>query len=194
MNITQEQKNFIESIIIECSGYRGNEHLLDKFCDEIIRRAYNLISKPNDLENSRVYVKRIANFAIMEVVKSSKEAADLNKAVPVVSVDSIEQISSAANYEFDENGDIIINYDISFEEISEKIDTLTKKQIKNIQNVILNLEKDDNTVNYKEIFELRYVSGLNNTEIGEKLELQESEVDKRLLLMLNSVRKEVFSA
>ena len=59
MNITQEQKEFIENIIKDSHGYEGNESLLDEFFNEVVRRSYSLISKQNELDNVKFYIKRI---------------------------------------------------------------------------------------------------------------------------------------
>jgi RNA polymerase sigma factor (sigma-70 family) len=177
MNITQEQKEFIENIIKECHGYKGNEYLLDEFYNEVIRRAYSLISKQNELENVKVYVKRIANTSILEIIKTFSGS---NKTANI-------------NYEIDDNGDIALNYDISFEEVSDKQVCLSENQINQIKEIVCNFDKENNISFYKDIFELRYLKGLNNTEIAKKLEINELEVDKNLLFMLNKLQKEVFS-
>ena len=186
MNITQEQKEFIENIIKECHGYKGNEHLLDEFCNEVIRRAYSFISKQNEFNGIKVYLKKIANVAIFEVIKNSANLTELNK-------NTDEQETLNVGYEFDENGDIALNYDISFEDVPDKPICLSENQINQIKNIVCNIDEKNNPDFYKNIFELRYLKGLNNNKIAEKLEIEEFEVDKKLLFMLNKVRKEIFS-
>jgi len=190
MNITQAQKEFIENIIKECPGYVGYEYLLDEFCNEVIRRAYSFISKQNELDNIKVYVKRIAKSAILEVIKNSKDLSVSNKAN---NNDFEKQEALTFGYEFDENGDIALNYDISFEKVPDNEVHLSESQINRIKEIIGNIDKKNNTNFYKNIFELRYLKGLNNNEIAEKLAIEESEVDKKLLFMLGKVKKEVFS-
>jgi len=189
MNITQEQKEFIENIIKECPCYRDNEYLLEEFYNEVVRRAYSLVSKQNELDNIKVYIKRIANSAIMEVIKNPA-----NFSIPGKDnrENSCEQEALNINYECDENGDIALNYDISFEEVSEKQVSLSESRIGQIKEIICNIDEKNSSELYKNIFELRYLKGLNNNEIAEKLEIKEFEVDRKLLFMLNKIRKEVF--
>ena len=177
MNITQEQKEFIENIIKECHGYKGNEYLLEEFFNEVIRRAYSLVSKQNELDNIKVYIKRIANSVILEVLKNFSGS---NKTANI-------------NYAVDENGDIALNYDISFGDVSCKQASLTKSKINQVKKIICNIDDENNSDFYKNIFELRYLKGLNNNEIAEKLEINVSEVDKKLLFMLRKVKQEVFA-
>ncbi|OGH97548.1 MAG: hypothetical protein A2039_07100 [Candidatus Melainabacteria bacterium GWA2_34_9] len=184
MNITQEQKEFIENIIKECPGYKGHEYLLDEFCNEVIRRAYSLVSKQSELNTIKVYIKRIANTAIIDVIKNS-----INQ--PCSYKDNGEQEPLNIGYEFDENGDIALNYDISFEEVSEKQVSLSESQINQIKEIICNIDENNNSGFHKNIFKLRYIKGLNNNEIAETLEINEPEVDKKLLFMLNKVGKEI---
>lgn len=189
MNITQEQKEFIENIIKDAHGYEGNESLLDEFFNEVVRRSSTLISKQNELDNIKFYIKRIANTVIFELIKTSAKPNIIkktdNKASAPADVLKI-------GYEFDENGDIALNYDISFEEVSSKKTCLSKIQIKKIEEIVYNLDEENKSDFYENIFKLRYLKGLNNSEIAERLEIKESEVDKKLLFIINKVRKEVF--
>lgn len=190
MNITQEQKEFIENIIKECPSYKGHESLIDQFCNEVIRRAYSLFSKQNDLNGLKIYLKRIVTASIIDVIKNSiNQSCSYN----LNNNDSEEQKTFNIGYDFDENGDIALNYDIPFEEETEKQACLSESRINQIKEIICNLEEKNNSGFYKNIFESRYLKGLNNTEIAEKLEMKESEIDKMLLFMLGKVRKEVFS-
>ncbi len=188
MNITQEQKEFIENIIKENPCYRGNEHLFDEFFNEVIRRAYSLISRQNDFDNIRIYIKRIVSTVILEVVKKSSNMSAINK---LGIVDAEQKKSVNICYEFDENGDIALNYDISFEEVSSKHVELSQMQISNIKNIIYRLDEENNCGIYKNIFELRYLKGLNNNQIAQKLDIKEKDLDKKLLFMLGKVNKEI---
>jgi len=202
MIIMQEQKEFIENIIKECSGYKENEALLDEFCDEVIRRADTLLADKNninDLNGIKIYLKRIANTVITHVTQN---ATDLTVSSVIENQKFItqnkRQESVSIDYELDENGDIALNYDydLSFEgeEVVEKLKQKhpTESQIKSIKNNICDLDKKNPSLLYKNIFEMRYSSGLNNQEIAQLLEIKESEVDKNLLFMLNNLKKEVF--
>jgi len=190
MNITQEQKEFIENVIKECQGYKGHEYLLDEFCNEVIRRAYSFVSKQNELDSIKVYLKRIANTAIIDVIKNSINQTGSYKSADR---DCDGQEDLYIGYEFDENGDIALNYDISFEEVSGKQVCLSESQINQIKEIICNIDENNNSGFYKNIFELRYLKGLNNSDIAEKLEIEDLDVDKKLLFMLNKVKEKVFS-
>lgn len=181
MNITQEQKEYIESIIKECPGYKGNECLLDDFCNEVIKRAYSFVSEQKELDTVKIYLKRIANSAILEVIRNSISSS-LNK---------VEKDDFVIDCEFDENDDIALNYDISFETSQEEDIFLTENQINNIKEFICKSDEDNHF--YKNLFEMRYLKGLNNLEIAERLEIKESEVNKKLLFLLGNIKKEVFS-
>ena len=186
MNITREQKEFIENIIKECSGYKENENLLDEFCNEVIRRAYSLVSDQKELNNIKIYIKRIANAAILDVIKNSVK-------LPVFNKNDIGYSEEALNigYDCDENGDIALNYDITFEKISRKLVCLSEHQVNQVKEIISNIDEKNNLVFCKNIFDLKYSKGLNNNEIAKRLEINESEVDKKLLFMLSKIRKEV---
>lgn len=186
MQITYEQKIFIENIIKECHGYEGNEHLLDKICDEVIRRSTKLFSSRKELGSIRVYLKRIVNYAIFEVIN--------NPANTYVDCYNAETINKNADndYKFNYNDDIAYDYELSFEEDSDKTADLSENKINSIKNIICVINKENHSSFYKNIFELRYIKGFNNSEIAESLNLTESEVDKKLVFMLNRIREEVF--
>ncbi len=160
MQITPEQKEFIESIIKETPAYKKNEFLMQEFCDETIRRAYNLVTSPKERNSVKPYLKRVINSVMMEIIKNSV-------------------------CEFNDNEDISISYDFSSKDNSDEKNSLTEDKINQIKEIIDKMDKN--------IFEFRYIKGLSNKEIGENLEISEYDVDRRLLLMLNRINKEVFA-
>lgn len=161
MIITSEQKLIIENIIKECHGYKGNEHLLEAFFDEVVRKADALISNQKDINNIKVYLKRIANVAILEV---SKRPASYTYMAP--------------SKDF-------------FEEIPDKQSFLEESQIYIIENTLNTLAENDDSGLYKKIFKFRYLDGLKNNEIAHNLDIEESEVNKKLLFILNNLSQKI---
>jgi DNA-directed RNA polymerase specialized sigma24 family protein len=168
MIITQEQKEFIENIIKECYGYKGNEDLLGEFCDEVLRRAYSFLSEKNDLNQIKVYLKRIANSAILDVIKNqiNQPALESVHDTPVCNEP---------------------DYNISYEEESVNQFFIDDNQINSIKSIVNNINKTNPSMSYREIFEHRYVKGLNNQEISEALNIREFDINERLLFMLKEI-------
>ncbi len=72
MIITPEQKTEIENIIKECHGFKNNEHLLEKFTDEVVKRAGSFLKGKKSIDSIKVYLKRIANIVILELTSKSE--------------------------------------------------------------------------------------------------------------------------
>jgi len=177
MNITQEQKEFIENIIKEVPAYKGKEYLLEEFYNEVIRRAYSFISKQEDLLEIKVYIKRIANVVVFDVFKNSDKYINKNNEPEFSSIDELCETE--------------ISYDIDFQGQTQENKTLSKNQVEEINEIICSLEEENNYNIYKEIFFLRYQKGFSNLEVAETLEISETEADKRLLFMLEKIQGKV---
>lgn len=177
MNITQDQKEFIESIIKEVPAYKGKEFLLEEFYNEVVRRAYSFISKQEELSEIKVYIKRIANLVVFEISKNSDKYLNQNNEQDLTSAEEICETE--------------VNYNIDFQEQEQQKQNLSDTQVKNIQEIICSLEEENNYNIYKEIFFLRYKKGFSNLEIAETLEISDIEVDKRLLFLLEKIQDEI---
>lgn len=192
MQIKQEQREYLENIIKSSPVYNGNDNLLEDFLNETVKRAYDLVSEEQNLDSIKIYLKRIANSVILDVIKNS-----INQSVSSNGIGNLkteEKKSSGIVYECDENGDISIDYDMSFDKTPEEKTILSEQQINRIKEVVSAIDSEEQALVYKNIFELRYFKGFNNLEIAEKLEISEYDVDKKLLFILNKINEEVFCA
>ena len=178
MIISQEQRIQIEDIIKECSGYKGNEYLLDKIFEEVVRRTDSLISGNKDIGDIKIYLKRVANIVILEITNNPESFAE-------------RQISPVTEQceQFNEDKDEFPLSTSSFSEIEESRPVLSVTQVNLIKNSLKYLEQDAELCG--EIFRLRYLQKLSSMQIAARLGIVESEVDNKLVFLLSNLSQEV---
>ena len=53
--------------------YKGNEHLLEKFCSEVYKKSYLLLDSVSNMDSLKNYLSRVVETSIHSVIKSNLE-------------------------------------------------------------------------------------------------------------------------
>jgi len=148
----------------------------------------SIIKEAPGFKNNEYLLEEFYNETIRRaynLISSPKDISIVKPYLKRVINSVIIEIIKISSDNFTENQDIQINYDFSLKELNNDKNFLTQDKISKIKQLISKMDKN--------IFEFRYIKGLSNKEIAEKLEIDVDEVDQKLLLMLQSVREEVFT-
>jgi RNA polymerase sigma factor (sigma-70 family) len=192
--INSEQREFIKKIITECPVYAGQEALLEEFCNETCIQAQNLLKGKANLEPLKAYIKRIANLSILEVLKRSRQEENIS--INTITEDFFVQSDVTQEHLRTQNKQP--DWDLASKNPNQKFIlpsqiSLSDNQISNIKTIISNNNKENRLKQCKDIFELRYLQGLSNSEIANHLEMDVLDVDNKLLFLLNEIKQECFS-
>ena len=73
----EKYSSIIENIVRKSPKFSGNEDLVNEFCNEIIKRSYNLILCMDNSQNPETYLNRISRPAIIQVLKDNERLKSL---------------------------------------------------------------------------------------------------------------------
>ena len=177
MEITQEHQLLIQNIVKTNNRFSGNEDLFEDFCSETIKRSYKVISSMSNITNLEGYLKKVATSAILEVLKTSgrlrRSVSGYTKTAEILM--SAENIIKHEDTSYDNYLETIPDPSAYFEE-----NLISKDLVNNVISQLYSINARNKEKNFITLFECRYVQGLKQSEIAEKMELSQGEVSKRL--------------
>ena len=185
MELAQEKVDLIKKIIKTDKKYTNNEDLFDDFFNETYKRSF-LIIKTVENENSlEAYLRRIVTTSIVMVLKDSGRIRRTKEGfIPTAEI-SIEQITEEKN----KYSDVNISYDIvDLTDGPEEV-IIKKETLQTLIDAISIAHINNPSKQYIELYELRYVKGLKQSQIAEALNLSQSEVSKRLFELMEQVKE-----
>jgi RNA polymerase sigma factor (sigma-70 family) len=180
---TQEYRGLIEKMILNNRRFSGNEDLLEDFCSETFKRSYLIISSVKNVEHVENYLGKVANSAIMEVLKTSGRLAKTSSGYKKIKQEVIQNQDDFKNYP-----DEII-YDIPDPAVNIEEKVINKETVEKIAEIILLIDTKDPEKNYLDIFKLRYIQSKKQTEIAQELDLSQSEISKRLVELTKKINE-----
>ncbi|MFA6988815.1 MAG: sigma-70 family RNA polymerase sigma factor [Candidatus Gastranaerophilaceae bacterium] len=181
MEVAQEYRGLIEKMILGNKRFSGNEDLLEDFCSETFKRSYFIISSVKNVEYVENYLNKVANSAILGVLKESGRLTKTSSGYQKIKQEMVQ---------FKDNTEVYaeeIIYDIPdpATNIEEKI--INKETLEKIAEIIFLIDKKDPEKQYLGLFKLRYIQNKRQTEIADELELSQSEISKRLVEMTQKI-------
>lgn len=178
--LPERYRPLIEKIIKSNSRFSGNEDLLEDFCSETFKRCYKILSSTDSIVNFEAYLHKVANSAILDVLRSSGRLRRLKSGYKKVKTESLSQ-----SYNTDESFDII--FDIPDPNPGVEEDVIKHEEIKLIRKALKDLDTEFQEKQFLKIFQLRYIEGKRQAEIAQILNLSQGEVSKRLINLAKKV-------
>lgn len=175
MELTQEYRNFVESIIKNNRRFSGNEELFDFIYSETIKRSGSILTTFTDMANSEIYINKIVNAVIFEALKNK---GNIKKVEHIPSQSEENSKTSIKSYDLDEFGEILL--DIQDPTPNIQCGIIDKKEINEIKNAVLALNKQEPDKKYYDIFVMRYIDGIVQSKIAADIKISENEVSRRL--------------
>ncbi|MBR1942958.1 sigma-70 family RNA polymerase sigma factor [bacterium] len=191
-----EQKSLIEKFVRANKNFKGNEDLFDDFCSESLQKSYmvfNSISNPQKIES---YISKVVHTSILGVLKDYGRVRREKSgyvATKEIKVSDFAKEPSRVQYkeEYPVREEVIISPKQTFtssfvwdfpdpKESAEEI-LITKDCLQRIADSVCVIHNELPSQQFYDIFNLRYIKGCKQAEIGKKLGLSQSEVSKRLM-------------
>lgn len=186
MELAQDKIELIERLIKTNRKFINNEDLYDDFFNEACKRSLPIISTISSDATLEVYLKKIATTSILNVLKDSGRIRRTHADFVPTKETSIEEtpVSSYSNV----YTDVKITYEpIDFDNGPE--DTAIKNEVLGmVINSIEKINEAEPDKRYLDLYRLRYVEGMTQTEIANELNLSQSEVSKRLFRLMQNVK------
>ena len=216
LQINKDHKALIESVIRESSKFKGNEELIELFCEAIYKKSYLLIDAIRDMSRLRRHLQMICDSCMDQIIKEKQkfdetriykqieQSAKLKDEIVSVKKQSPLDEKEFINQEIERNriNEQIINLKEEIQR-SEKYDStdglidpiefcpqkrISEHTIEKLVKLIKQIDEQHPTKNYYKIFSLRYVKKLNQTDIARELKISQVELSKRFVELIKLVK------
>ena len=218
LQINNEHKMLIESVIRESAKFRGNEELIDIFIEAIYKKSYLLMDAIRDVARLKRHLMMISDSCMEQVIKEKRKFEQTKIYRQVEKNEKLkEDIVSVKKTPLAEP-----------EDLNEEFKThQAKESLINLKEEIQRSEKYDSTdvlidpadfcpqkrvsehtldkliqivkaiggkfpkKRYYEIFKLRYIKKYNQTEIAREMKISQVELSKRFVELIKLTRENI---
>lgn len=180
MLLVEEQRSLIEKIVRANKNFIGNEDLFEDFCSEAFQKSYMMFNSSSNIQKIESYVSKVVHTSILSVLKNSgrirrtKEGYIPTKEVKVPDFATQETVKSHIL-----GPEFILDFPDPKDTAEEVL--ITKDSLQKIADAVCIIHKELPSQSFLDIFYLRYIKGLKQSEIAKNLNLSQSEVSKRLM-------------
>lgn len=186
VELEQEKIDLIKKIITSDKKYTNNEDLFEDFFNETYKRSFLMVKSVKNETSLEAYLKKVATTSIINVLKDSGRVRRTKEGFSKVEEKSLDEIISIPVGKY---ADTHISYDIvDLSDGPEEV-VIKKEILQTLSDAISITHNINPAKQYMQLYELRYVKGLKQKEIAQELNLSQSEVSKRLLEMVEEVKK-----
>lgn len=186
--LEQEKIDLIKKIIKSDKKYIDNEDLFEDFFNETYKRSFLIMKTVKKEASLEAYLRKIVTTSIINVLKDSGRIRRTNEGFTAVEEKSFDEIISISDNKY---SNISINYDIvDLSDGPEEV--IVKKEIlQKLVDAISIAHTSNPAKQYMQLYELRYIKGLKQKQIAKELNLSQGEVSKRLLELIEEVKKKI---
>ena len=192
MLLLDEQRQLIEKFVRSNAKYGGNEDLFEDFCNEAFQKSYIIFNSNSSIQKVESYLSKVVNTSILAVLKDNGRVRKTSKGYVSTNEVSLNNLPSRAVSQSDSSE---CNISFDFEDPRETVEDITIKKdlLQRIADVVCVLHKEAPQKCFLDIFYLRYVKNLVQSDISKELNLSQSEVSKRLLELSKLIKSHLNS-
>ena len=179
MLLVEEQRSLIEKIVKSNKNFKGNEDLLEDFCSEAFQKSYMIFNSSSNIQKIENYVSKVVHTSILCVLKNSGRIRRTSEGY----IPTKEVIVSDLSSNKIKDQVIDPNFILDFPDPKDSAEEIliTKDCLQKIADAVCVIHKELPSQAFLDIFYLRYVKGLKQSEISKSLNLSQSEISKRLM-------------
>jgi len=196
LQMNNEQKNLILSVVKQSALWHGNEDLCELFLEAIYKKSYLLIDAIKDQNRLKRHLAPIAETCMEQIIKQSQKFAPRRQPK--------DEIISLKTHEKKDESQKIISLKEEFEipdndskdVLIDPVDYCPKKEaseqtVEKLIRIVKQIDEKHPKKNYYELFFLRYLKGLNQTEICSNLQITPLELSKRFVELVKLTREKI---
>ena len=186
LELEQAKIDLIKKIIVSDKKYTDNEDLFDDFFNETYKRSFLIIKTVKNETSLEAYLRKIVTTAIINVLKDIGRVRRTKDGFVTTEEKSIEELVSLPDNKY---SNVNINYDfIDLSDSPEEV-VIKKETLQKLVDAVAVAHTNNPTKQYMQLYQLRYVKGLKQKQIAQELGLSQSEVSKRILELVEEVKK-----
>lgn len=187
MELEQEKIDLIKKIITSDKKYTDNEDLFDDFFNETYKRSFLVMKTVKNEASLEAYLRKIVTTSIVTVLKDSGRLRRTSEGFTAIEEKSLEEIVSTPQSKY---SNVNIDYDIiDLSDGPEEI-IIKKELLQKLIDTISVAHANNPSKQYMQLYQLRYIKGLKQKQIAQELNLSQSEVSKRLLELIEEIKRE----
>ena len=186
MELEQDKIDLIKKIILSDKKYSDNEDLFEDFFNETYKRSFLIINTVKNEVSLQTYLKKIATTSIINVLKDAGRVRRTREGFVATEEKFIEEAALLPNTKY---SNVHINYDVvDLSDGPEEV-VIKKETLQTLIDAVAIAHTNNPAKQYMQLYQLRYVKGLKQKQIAHELNLSQSEVSKRLLELVEEVKK-----
>ena len=218
LQINNEHRALIESVIRESAKFRGNEELIDLFCDAIYKKSYLLIDAIRDTARLKRHLMMISDSCMEQIIKEKRKFEETKvyrqieynsrlkedivsvKKSPLRDEDDINE-----EFRMQKAKDSVINIkeEIQMSERYDSVESLidplefcpqrriSEYTVDKLIQVVKAVSASFPKKRYYEIFTLRYIKKLNQSQIAQEMKISQVELSKRFVELIKLTRENI---
>ncbi len=179
MLLVEEQRSLIEKIVKSNKNFKGNEDLFEDFCSEAFQKSYMMFNSSSNIQKIENYVTKVVHTSILCVLKNSGRIRRTSEGyIPTKEV-TVSNLAVGTEKAQAVDPNFILDFPDPKDSAEEIL--ITKDCLQRIADAVCIIHKELPSQAFLDIFYLRYVKGLKQSEISKSLNLSQSEISKRLM-------------
>lgn len=218
VQINKDHRVLIESVIRESPKFRGNEELMELFCEAVYKKSYLIMDAIRDTARLRRHLCMICD-SCMDLIIKEKQKFDETKIyrqmehnaklkeniVSVKKTPLSEQETLEEEFRAERAKKEVINLreEIQRSERYESTDMLidpldfcpikrvSEHTVDKLIQLVKMIDKKFPKKRYYEIFSLRYIKRFNQTEIAREMKISQVELSKRFVELIKLTREHI---
>ena len=218
LQINNEHRALIESVIRESAKFRGNEELIDLFCDAIYKKSYLLIDAIRDTARLKRHLMMISDSCMEQIIKEKRKFEETKVYRQIeynsrLKEDIVSVKKSPLRDEDDVNEDfrmqrakdsvINIKEELQMSERYDSVESLidplefcpqrriSEYTVDKLIQVVKAVSASFPKKRYYEIFTLRYIKKLNQSQIAQEMKISQVELSKRFVELIKLTRENI---
>ena len=185
VDLAQDKLDLIEKVIKNDRKFSSNEDLYDDFFNETCKHSLGIINIVSSNTTLESYLRKIATTAIINVLKDSGRLRRSKTGYVEAKELPLEEKEPSSNT----YTSATVSYENFVTEISPEDLSIQKDTLRQVAKTVTELDAEDSSKQYLQIYKLRYDNGMTQKEISEELGLSQGEISKRLFKLMEEVKK-----
>ena len=216
IKIKAEHRALIEIVIRESVKFRGNEELIDLFCEAIYKKSYLIMDAIRDTARLKRHLMMICDSCMDQIIREKRkfeetrvyrqiehnnklqeEIVQLKKS-PLTEKEELEE-----EFKMHQAAKSVVNLKEEIQK-SEKYNSsdmlidplefcpqkrISEHTIEKLIQIIKIIDSKFPKKRYYEIFTLRYIKKLNQTDIAREMKISQVELSKRFVELIKLARE-----
>ena len=216
IQIKNEHRALIETVIRESAKFRGNEELIDLFCEAIYKKSYLLMDAIRDTARLKRHLIMICDSCMEQIIKEKRKynetkvyrqiehTAKLQEEIVSVKKSPIseeEELEQAFRMQRAKKDIINLKEEIQRSERFDSTDSLidpldfcpqkriSEHTVDKLIQIIKSISGQYPKKRYYEIFNLRYIKKFNQIDIAREMKISQVELSKRFVELIKLTRE-----